>query len=494
MASSQDETNLPSLSYSKVLLLGAIAAASAFVVTILIVLLCVGCQRKGRTKNAQTDTANHRMADTNALRQSKLRAMSKSDTGLHEMSRRACNGHGVLKNRPASMDLLLLPRQRSSSDLQCSPGRQLPQIPPTPGKECEHTYSEVGHRNPPPRCPDDVLYEIVGGGGAEPDPPAAPPPVSTQPQPCSPAQGNRKGNGLGKVSDGKGSNGVPVTVMMAAPQDPVTAEYACIRKVKKVDRAQRRENGGELGGQEQQYSSNADLLPATPPLHPNIHEPRKTKEAFHMHPFPKETVFMGNGEQYIWKPPEDDDITMLQHKLPSLPSMPHGESGQSHSTAVEISEMYSKVCKPIKKKRPPTSPLAAQDTSVGDEEGVAGCDRLQPQLWAGMGGGPPMEDPCYASIGDKTFPRGSEESDPAYETIDANWKRDGPPNATLKPKKRQQQQQQQQQEQQQHLPIKALPSENFYESISDVKNGVASSSTTTIFTFNDGMEMYVTGL
>ncbi|KPP78503.1 hypothetical protein Z043_101986, partial [Scleropages formosus] len=35
----------PEYSLSKVLLLGAIAAASAFVVTILIVLLCVGCHR-----------------------------------------------------------------------------------------------------------------------------------------------------------------------------------------------------------------------------------------------------------------------------------------------------------------------------------------------------------------------------------------------------------------------------------------------------------------
>lgn len=25
-------------------------------------------------------------------------------------------------------------------------------------------------------------------------------------------------------------------------------------------------------------------------------------------------MFMGNGEQYIWKPPEDDDMLMLQNK------------------------------------------------------------------------------------------------------------------------------------------------------------------------------------
>lgn len=33
------------LPYSKMLVLGAISAASAFVVTILIVLVCVGCHR-----------------------------------------------------------------------------------------------------------------------------------------------------------------------------------------------------------------------------------------------------------------------------------------------------------------------------------------------------------------------------------------------------------------------------------------------------------------
>uniref|UniRef100_A0A673ITP6 Uncharacterized protein n=1 Tax=Sinocyclocheilus rhinocerous TaxID=307959 RepID=A0A673ITP6_9TELE len=55
----------------KVLILGAIAAASAFVVTILIVLVCVGL--------IHTTPA--------ALRQSKLNSMSKSDTRLHDMHR-----------------------------------------------------------------------------------------------------------------------------------------------------------------------------------------------------------------------------------------------------------------------------------------------------------------------------------------------------------------------------------------------------------------------
>lgn len=40
-----DGTNVEDPTYQNLLLLGAIAAASAFVVTILIVLVCVGCQR-----------------------------------------------------------------------------------------------------------------------------------------------------------------------------------------------------------------------------------------------------------------------------------------------------------------------------------------------------------------------------------------------------------------------------------------------------------------
>uniref|UniRef100_A0A3Q0SLZ6 Uncharacterized protein n=1 Tax=Amphilophus citrinellus TaxID=61819 RepID=A0A3Q0SLZ6_AMPCI len=55
---------------------GAIAAASAFVVTILIVLVCVGCQHAYGT-----------------LRHPKLNSMSKSDTRLHEINRFPCNGN-----------------------------------------------------------------------------------------------------------------------------------------------------------------------------------------------------------------------------------------------------------------------------------------------------------------------------------------------------------------------------------------------------------------
>lgn len=37
---------------------------------------------------------------------------------------------------------------------------------------------------------------------------------------------------------------------------------------------------------------------------------------------------MGNGEQYIWKPPEEDEMIM--------PGVPQLENGHSHPTAVEV--------------------------------------------------------------------------------------------------------------------------------------------------------------
>ncbi|KAG7234971.1 hypothetical protein INR49_003484 [Caranx melampygus] len=81
MASMQDGLNFTAPPYGKVLLLGAIAAASAFVVTILIVVLCVGCQRSLYQYYMHTAAG--------ILRQSKLRSISKSDT---EMNKINCNG------------------------------------------------------------------------------------------------------------------------------------------------------------------------------------------------------------------------------------------------------------------------------------------------------------------------------------------------------------------------------------------------------------------
>lgn len=174
--------------------------------------------------------------------------------------------------------------------------------------------------------------------------------------------------------------------------------------------------------------------------------------------------------------------------------------------------MYSKVCKPGKKKRAmPGSPpanLGFRTLGRGDRDRDGGFSVVvKPQTWAPQEGkavGGSLDDHCYESIG-------TEDCDPAYDNMEGGgaWKRERPPNtcATLRPRRKKAQQPLQQQHpppppptQQtpklQHLPAKALllPGENLYESIGDLKQGSATSSTTTIFTFNDGMEMYVTGL
>ncbi|KAG5282030.1 hypothetical protein AALO_G00051480 [Alosa alosa] len=487
MASMQDGVNFTAPPYGKVLLLGAIAAASAFVVTILIVVLCVGCQRKGKTHSGSGEGGKHRLMDMSILRQSKLRSISKSDTKLHEMNKLNCNGKKASKkNRPASMDLLLLPSRRSNSD------RQLPQIPPG----------------------------TVGGRAGETDTPAPPAVPANTPAPPDP-----DGDGV----DGGMPDPENVQQVMGPPGPPETAEYACIRKVRKVDKAaQKRDNGTETDeGLVQQRHSSGDVRhgppshPAPPPPHPHSQKmPRKNMDAFNLPTFPKEAVFMGNGEEYIWKPPDDEDF-MIQHK--QIGPGPLGESIQP--SVAGIADMYSKVCKPSKKKRAmPGSPpgntgyrtLGRGDRDRDRDGGFSVV--VKPQTWAPQEAkgarAPPgsMEDHCYEAIG-------SEECDPAYEAIEGGgagagagagaWKRERPPplpnaSATLRPKKKKPQQplQQppppppQQTPKLQHLPAKSLllPGENLYESIGDLKHSSATSSTTTIFTFNDGMEMYVTGL
>ncbi|XP_029995434.1 uncharacterized protein LOC115422937 isoform X3 [Sphaeramia orbicularis] len=542
--------------YKNLLLLGAIAAASAFVVTILIVLVCVGCQRKSKSKHPPAGEKGTSV-NMGTLRHPNLNSMSKSDTRLHEINRFPCNGNSVSKSRPASMDLLLLHSRRSQTDLRPSHGRQLPQIPDDPqgsgqggggeiggdggggvvggGEIRDHTYTEVGIRNNPTPTHhlDDGLYESVGvrEGDAAPKVPSSSPPTSSNTpstiraaqSPPAQANGARGGNGLGNngrgngrgngtingpmAGRGNGPNGVnrsPLSsVNSLAIQDPGGAEYASIRKFRKVDKTNRKENNG-ADSQSDSQSSVSDS-PSAPPLHRSQEFPRKPLEPFHLHSFPKEAVFMGNGEQYIWKPPEDDDIITLH------PPPLRGENGQGHPsppTAKEvIADTYSIVCK-TQKKKPPMENNGAKtlprsfggDKGKGRGRGVQGPTRSQ-------------EEPCYEPVGDRSWSTCAvPESDPAYATIDSHRKREQPGtnnstvggNATLKRKKQAQQPQPQPQQAApaapqgsgpSTLPARGLPGgEHFYETISDVKQGASSSSTTTIFTFNDGMEMYVTGL
>ncbi|XP_037629877.1 uncharacterized protein si:dkey-70p6.1 isoform X3 [Sebastes umbrosus] len=459
MASMQDGLNFTAPPYGKVLLLGAIAAASAFVVTILIVVLCVGCQRKGKTHNVPGEGGKHRLMDMGILRQSKLRSISKSDTEMNKMN---CNG----KSRAGQTDT--------------------------------------------------------------PAPPAVPANTPAPPDPDGDVEG-----GLPE----------PEAQVMSPPHPPETAEYACVRKLRKADKApQKRDSGTDMGEPPVPPPRHAPPShPAPPPPHPHSTKlPRRNMDAFNVPAFPKrfqlhlismttgqtpyadedhemqlkveklEVMFMGNGEQYIWKPPEDEEMLMHQNKALG-PLAAHTVENIQPSAAV-VAEMYSKVCKPGKKKRavpgsPPANPgfrtLGRGDRDRDRDGGFSVV--VKPQTWAlqeGKAIGGPLDDHCYESIG-------TEECDLAYENMEGAWKRERPPNtcATLRPRRKKAQQPLQQQQpppppptQQppklQHLPAKALllPGENLYESIGDLKQGSATSSTTTIFTFNDGMEMYVTGL
>ncbi|XP_041860280.1 uncharacterized protein LOC121651890 [Melanotaenia boesemani] len=529
--------------YQNLLLLGAIAAASAFVVTILIVLVCVGCQRKSKSKHPPAGEKGTSVNMQGTLRHPKLNSMSKSDTRLHEINRFPCNGNSVSKSRPASMDLLLLHSRRSQTDLRPSHGRQLPQIPTSTQESGQggggdaardHTYTEVGLRNnpTPTHYPDDGLYESVGvrEGDAGPKVLSAPPTTSANtPATVRAAQsppghtngarngnghgndvrGNGRGNGTisgtmtGRSNGASGANRSPLSsVNSLAIQDSSAAEYASIRKFRKVDKLNRKENNGADSQSDSQSSVSDSPSAGPPPLHRSQEFPRKPLEPFHLHSFPKEAVFMGNGEQYIWKPPEDDDIITLH------PPPLRGENGQGHPsppTAKEIADTYSIVCK-TQKKKPPMEHNGAKtlprsfggergnQSSRGRGRGVQGQARSQ-------------EEPCYEPVGDRSWSSSVVESDPAYACIDTHRKREqgGPINntggssATLKRKKQTPQQQAAPAAPQGSgptaTPAKSLPGgENFYETISDVKQGANSSSTTTIFTFNDGMEMYVTGL
>ncbi|XP_038165250.1 uncharacterized protein si:dkey-70p6.1 isoform X2 [Cyprinodon tularosa] len=431
MASMQDGLNFTAPPYGKVLLLGAIAAASAFVVTILIVVLCVGCQRKGKTHNVPGEGGKHRLMDVGILKQSKLRSISKSDTEMNKMN---CNG----KSRAGQTDT--------------------PAPPAVPAN------------TPAPPDPDGE----VDGGLPEPEAP-----------------------------------------VMSPPHPPETAEYACVRKLRKAEKApQKRDSGTDMAEPPAPpLRHGPPSHPAPPPPHPHSTKlPRRNIEAFNVPSFPKEVMFMGNGEQYIWKPPEEDDMLMLQNKALG-PLGAHTMENLQPSAAV-VAEMYSKVCKPGKKKRaiPGSPPANLGFRTLGrgdwDRDRDGGFSVVvKPQTWApqeGKAAGGSLDDHCYESIG-------TEECDQAYDNLEGGgaWKRERPPNtcATLRPRRKKAQQPLQQQHpppppptQQtpklQHLPAKALllPGENLYESIGDLKQGSATSSTTTIFTFNDGMEMYVTGL
>lgn len=179
------------------------------------------------------------------------------------------------QKRPASMDTLLLPSRRSNSDLR-SQGRQLPQIPSGAGEDSEHTYSEVGQRSSATRT-DDALYAMVGRAGQT-DTPAPPAVPANTPAPPDP--------------DGDVEEGLPEAEaqVMSAPHPPETAEYACVRKLRKADKApQKRDSGTDMAEPPAPPPRHAPPShPAPPPPHPHSTKlPRRNTEAFNVPSFPK---------------------------------------------------------------------------------------------------------------------------------------------------------------------------------------------------------------
>lgn len=187
------------------------------------------------------------------------------------------------EKRPASMDLLLLLSRRSNSDLR-SQGRQLPQIPSGTGEEGEHTYSEVGRRSSTTRT-DDALYAMVGRAGQTdtPAPPAVPANTPAPPDPDGDVEG-----GLPE----------PEAQVMSPPHPQETAEYACVRKLRKADKApQKRDSGTDMGVPPAPPPRHAPPShPAPPPPHPHSTKlPRRNVDAFNVPAFPK----VGGGTFFV---------------------------------------------------------------------------------------------------------------------------------------------------------------------------------------------------
>ncbi|KAM6248694.1 LOW QUALITY PROTEIN: lck-interacting transmembrane adapter 1 [Porphyrio hochstetteri] len=166
--------------------------------------LCAACRRKGRKKKVPPDGV--KLVDESLLRQTQLRSFSKSDTKLHELYRVKTRGDTL---RPASLDFPCTVANASGANSLHSSGvsillhRELPQIPvpelPAASPGPDQTYSNLLFtplRKPVP----DTVYESLAVGGE--DAPVSPEPTVTQV--CPPCAGHR------------------------------AADYACVRKVKKM--------------------------------------------------------------------------------------------------------------------------------------------------------------------------------------------------------------------------------------------------------------------
>lgn len=197
----------------------------------------------------------------------------------------------INRHLKTNVQLMDVPSCWSNCDLH-SQGRQLPQIPSGTGEDGEHTYSEVGRRSSTTRT-DDALYAMVGRAGQT-DTPAPPAVPANTPAPPDP--------------DGDVEGGLPEPEVMSPPHPPEAAEYACVRKLRKADKApQKRDSGTDMGEPPVPPPRHAPPShPAPPPPHPHSTKlPRRNVDAFNVPAFPKvgrvnvlhteEFVFGANG-------------------------------------------------------------------------------------------------------------------------------------------------------------------------------------------------------
>lgn len=57
----------------------------------------------------------------------------------------------------------------------------------------------------------------------------------------------------------------------------------------------------------------------------------------------QEVMFMGNGEQYIWKPPEDEELLALQNKALGSLAAHTMENIQPSAAVVSLLSCYRKI-------------------------------------------------------------------------------------------------------------------------------------------------------
>ncbi|CAM4640358.1 unnamed protein product [Lepidochelys olivacea] len=161
------------------------------------------------------------------------------------------------------------------------------------------------------------------------------------------------------------------------------------------------------------------------------------------------------------------------------PADPEGWEGAAcNPPAVKVEEMYSTVCKAGKKKKHQGSALSlSEGMDLGETgQGEQGWPAAHlGDVRAGYQSTPGQVSrtkPCYESIsvGSWTEHSRNPAPEPAYEAVDVNWK---------KPKKR-------------DKSTKNCPAENLYESISEMWEGDA--RTTTALTAPNGLEIYMTDL